>query len=191
MRDVVIIIINVSESVFLIYSQSFICSQKWFGAAILVNIIKEVVFIDEIDAFLAERGGAKARWELSQVNELLQQMEAADCVFIGATNLLSSLDHAAFRRFDVKVKFDAPDVAALARLVGAALERLGAAPDQRDPDALKGRLARSSDIGAGDIGAVERRFGLLGLEPTIEAFVQALEADRATATRGRGRPVGF
>jgi hypothetical protein len=150
-----------------------------------------VVFIDEIDAFLAERGGAKARWELSQVNELLQQMEAADCVFIGATNLLSSLDHAAFRRFDVKVKFDAPDVAALARLVGAALERLGAAPDQRDPDALKGRLARSSDIGAGDIGAVERRFGLLGLEPTLEAFVQALETDRATATRGRGRAVGF
>jgi len=101
------------------------------------------------------------------------------------------LDHAAFRRFDVKVKFDAPDVAALARLVGAALERLGAAADQLDPAALKARLVRSSDVGAGDIGAVERRFALLGLEPTLEAFVQALETDKAAATRGRGRPVGF
>ena len=40
------------------------------------------------------------------VNEMLTQMESFPGIFIASTNLMSGLDQAALRRFDLKVKFD-------------------------------------------------------------------------------------
>lgn len=44
-------------------------------------------------------------WEVTQVNEMLTQMEAFEGVFIASTNLVKNLDAAAMRRFDVKMEF--------------------------------------------------------------------------------------
>jgi len=43
---------------------------------------------------------------VTQVNELLTQMEAFEGVFICTTNLMSKLDQASLRRFAFKVRFD-------------------------------------------------------------------------------------
>ncbi|MDS4027716.1 MAG: AAA family ATPase [Candidatus Contendobacter sp.] len=45
-------------------------------------------------------------WEVTQVNELLTQMEAFDGIFIATTNLMESLDAASLRRFPWKIRFD-------------------------------------------------------------------------------------
>ncbi|MBW6608203.1 ATP-binding protein, partial [Salmonella enterica subsp. enterica serovar Weltevreden] len=65
-----------------------------------------VLLIDEVDSFLQDRRGAQHNWEVSEVNEMLTQMESFSGVFVASTNLMEGLDQAALRRFDLKVKFD-------------------------------------------------------------------------------------
>lgn len=66
---------------------------------------KAVLIFDEVDTFLADRESAKASWEITQVNEMLVQMENFDGVFIATTNLMDNLDRASLRRFDLKLEF--------------------------------------------------------------------------------------
>ena len=67
---------------------------------------KALLFLDEADSFLHSRQGMTKSWEVSQVNELLQQMESFNGIFICATNLFDQLDEAALRRFVFKIRFD-------------------------------------------------------------------------------------
>ena len=66
----------------------------------------EILFLDEIDSFLQDRKFAERHWEVSQVNELLQQMEEFEGVMIGATNFADRLDRAVLRRFTYKLRLD-------------------------------------------------------------------------------------
>jgi transitional endoplasmic reticulum ATPase len=65
-----------------------------------------ILLIDEIDSMLGSREGANASWEVSQVNQLLCEMEQFSGCFIASTNYLESIDEAALRRFTDKVSFD-------------------------------------------------------------------------------------
>ncbi len=65
-----------------------------------------VLMLDEVDSFLQDRKQAIHSWEITAVNEMLTQMEAFNGVFIASTNLMSNLDEASIRRFDLKVKFN-------------------------------------------------------------------------------------
>ncbi|RLJ22496.1 AAA family ATPase [bacterium endosymbiont of Escarpia laminata] len=71
------------------------------------EIDQAVLLLDEADSFLRDRRGAQHSWEITQVNELLTQMEAFKGVFICTTNLVDELDTAAARRFDYKIKLSA------------------------------------------------------------------------------------
>ena len=51
-----------------------------------------VLLIDEVDSFLQDRRGAQRSWEVTQVNEMLTQMESFAGVFIASTNLIDGLD---------------------------------------------------------------------------------------------------
>jgi len=64
-----------------------------------------VLIFDEVDTFLQDRSLATRNWEISQVNEMLTQMEEFDGIFIATTNLVDNLDKASLRRFDVKMEF--------------------------------------------------------------------------------------
>ena len=66
---------------------------------------KAVLVIDEVDSFLQDRSGASRSWEITQVNEMLVQMESFDGIFIATTNLIDNLDKASLRRFDLKLEF--------------------------------------------------------------------------------------
>ncbi|MGH8189835.1 MAG: AAA family ATPase, partial [Rhodanobacteraceae bacterium] len=56
-----------------------------------------ILVIDEADGFLRDRTGANQPWEVTQVNELLTQMEAFEGIFIASTNLIDTLDAASLR----------------------------------------------------------------------------------------------
>lgn len=66
---------------------------------------KAVLVFDEVDSFLQDRSMAARSWEVTQVNEMLVQMESFDGVFIATTNLIDNLDKACLRRFDLKLEF--------------------------------------------------------------------------------------
>jgi SpoVK/Ycf46/Vps4 family AAA+-type ATPase len=65
-----------------------------------------ILFLDEIDGLLRSRGAAHNSWEVTQVNELLYQMENFKGVLVCATNFKENLDPATIRRFLIKVNFD-------------------------------------------------------------------------------------
>ena len=88
--------------------------SKWVGeseqniAAAFAQAESEhaILFFDEIDGLVQSRENAHASWEVTQVNELLQQMENFDGVMIAATNFSKNLDPAIMRRFTFKLEFD-------------------------------------------------------------------------------------
>jgi SpoVK/Ycf46/Vps4 family AAA+-type ATPase len=66
---------------------------------------KAILFLDEADSLIRDRSGASRSWEVTQVNEMLTQMENFKGIFIAATNFEGELDMASRRRFALKVKF--------------------------------------------------------------------------------------
>ena len=64
-----------------------------------------ILFFDEIDGLVQNRENAHASWEVSQVNELLQQMENFNGVMVAAANNSKGLDPAIMRRFTFKIEF--------------------------------------------------------------------------------------
>lgn len=145
-----------------------------------------VLLIDEVDSFLQDRRGAQHGWEVSQVNEMLTQMESFPGVFIASTNLMDGLDQAALRRFDLKVRFDflRPDQAwGLLRRHGAALGMPIPEPDVRT------RVARLTRLTPGDFAAVLRQHRFCPLKDAAE-LVAALEQE-CTMKEGGKRVIGF
>lgn len=71
-----------------------------------------VLFLDEFDAIARTRETNDEVKEMARaVNSLLQCLDEfdGDSVLIAATNLADQLDHAIWRRFDTKIRYDMPD----------------------------------------------------------------------------------
>jgi len=68
-----------------------------------------VLFFDEADSLMFDRGTAQASWEAGQVNELLSWLDRHDQPVLAATNYASKLDAASLRRFDFKLELKALD----------------------------------------------------------------------------------
>jgi hypothetical protein len=64
-----------------------------------------ILFLDEADSFLFPRKNAMHSWEKMATNELLTQMENFKGLAIFASNEINGLDHAALRRFHLKIEF--------------------------------------------------------------------------------------
>ena len=145
-----------------------------------------VLLIDEVDSFLQDRRGAQHGWEVTQVNEMLTQMEGFAGVFIASTNLMDGLDAAALRRFDLKVKLDYLRAEQAWALLQRHCAQLGlSAPGA----AVQARLARLRHLTPGDFAAVLRQQRFRPL-PGADALVMALEAECALK-QGAKNAIGF
>lgn len=145
-----------------------------------------VLLIDEVDGFLQDRRGAQASWEVSLVNEMLTQMESFPGLFIASTNLMTGIDQAALRRFDLKVKFDFLRPEQAAELLQRHCARL--ALPAPDPDTLA-MVRRLPQLTPGDFATVVRRHRFRPLESPA-ALVAALAAECALK-EGAQTPIGF
>jgi len=67
--------------------------------------LRAFLILDEADSLLRDRGAAHHSWEITQVNEMLTQMERHPYPFACTTNAPELLDAAAARRFLFKVRF--------------------------------------------------------------------------------------
>jgi transitional endoplasmic reticulum ATPase len=147
---------------------------------------ESLLLVDEVDSFLQDRRGAQRGWEVSEVNEMLTQMESFSGVFIASTNLMTGLDQAALRRFDLKVKFDYLRPEQIRELLRRYCKQLNLAVPQPD---LLARTMRLQLLTPGDFAAVLRQHRFRPIQsPTT--LVAALEAECAVKEGGKAS-IGF
>lgn len=151
-----------------------------------------VLLLDEADSFLRDRRFAQHEWEVTQVNELLTQMEDYGGVLVCATNLFEDLDPAVLRRFDLKIRLDwlcadqAWDLCVrTARLLGI--------PDEPETSLapVRSRLQRLTNLAPGDFAAVARGSRLSGQADTWAGLAAMLEREAAMKPGGLRRKPGF
>lgn len=112
-----------------------------------------VLVFDEVDTFLQDRRGAHRSWEISQVNEMLTQMEDFDGIFVASTNLMKHLDQAVLRRFDFKIEFGYLKPEQVREVFDAYCTSLGLMPSA----AAYAELARLPQLALGDFALAVRQ----------------------------------
>ena len=143
---------------------------------------KAILFLDEADSFLQERGGADHSWEVTQVNELLTQMENFKGIFIAATNFNNNLDSASRRRFALKIKFNYLQPDGIAKVWQAFFPKIECPQDARE---LK-------SLAPGDFNAVYGTFRYYDeSEITTESILQALLHEIECKDTREGRRMGL
>lgn len=148
-----------------------------------------MLLIDEADSFLRDREWGERSWEISQVNELLTQMETYSGIFVATTNLIEDIDRAALRRFDLKAKFDYLKPAQRMSLLLRYLRALGIDPP--DPEKIRSRMEDLDLLTPGDFAAAASGAAIYPVESS-EAFIKRLEEDAALKRLGRSKPrIGF
>ena len=169
--------------------------SKWVGESEtnIAEMFKEserenaILLLDEADSFLMNRTNAQHSWQITQVNELLTQMENYEGIFICSTNLIDNFDRASIRRFDLKIKLDylLPDQ--VWSLFKQILKNKGI--KLKDKSFLKQELNSLNNLTPGDFSTVVRqnRLSNFKLEPT--QLVTALKKEsqfKMSKTRGIG-----
>ena len=159
----------------------------------IANAFKEVkdqnavLVFDEIDSFLQDRGDAVRKWEITQVNEMLVQMESFEGIFIATTNLMDRLDRASIRRFDMKIEFGYMEGAQAAKLLQKECESLGISMDK----AAKNSVAKIKFLTPGDFAAVARSAKFSPILSVGEFIDRLNEEIKHKIIEDNGRRVGF
>lgn len=138
-----------------------------------------ILLLDEADSLLGDRRDAIRRWEVSQVNEMLTQMECFTGIFICTTNLMEKLDAASLRRFDFKVKFGYLDPDQRWELFVQESGRMGASlpSDAEALSALKQRVQRLTQLTPGDFAVANRQATILGKSLAPEQMIAVLDQE--------------
>lgn len=148
-----------------------------------------LLLLDEADSFMQDRRGAQRTWEVTEVNEMLQQMERFKGIFICTTNLLDRVDEAALRRFSFKVKFK--PLTSEQRIRMFASECLGDINLIPNQTVLK-VLAELDALTPGDFAVVRRQEILFNEKLAAEDFVKQLQAEHAAKPAQReSKKIGF
>jgi transitional endoplasmic reticulum ATPase len=145
-----------------------------------------VLFLDEVDGLLAHRDHAVRNWEVTQVNELLEQLGEYPGVVVVATNRLDAIDPAALRRLDIKINFEAlkPEQ------VKGGFEALCKTNHIACSDADMQRVGSLRGVTPGDFACIARRLRFAPIPNTAQDLIQMLEAELALKSPVRS-PMGF
>lgn len=145
-----------------------------------------ILFLDEIDGMLQNRERATRNWEVTQVNELLHQMENFNGIMIGATNFAVNLDSAVMRRFTFKLEFDYLDDAGKKIFFERMFHTQLTPAEER-------RLAAIRHLAPGDFRTVRQSFFYLGNDVSNNDRLDALlrESESKTGVAGTKKQIGF
>ena len=147
---------------------------------------KAVLVFDEVDSFLQDRSMAAKSWEVTQVNEMLVQMESFDGIFIATTNLIDNLDKACLRRFDLKLEFGylLPEQAQNLFKKECALLKV-----KFDENASK-KVSNLGLLAPGDFASVRRQAKFRPIK-NGEDFCHRLELEVALKNEEKSAKIGF
>lgn len=149
-----------------------------------------VLLFDEVDGMLQDRRQTQHSWEVTQVNELLTQMEDYKGLFIATTNLMKNLDQAALRRFDFKIELTylKPDQAWGLFQQHAQLFALPLAGEAAK--ALEVSVRNMKQLTPGDFAVAMKRHRIVPFA-SAEAFFTVLQQECAFKEGGLRQGVGF
>jgi len=144
-----------------------------------------ILFFDEIDGLLQDRESATASWQVSQVNEILQQLENFGGIMVAATNFSKSLDPATMRRFTFKLEFDYLDEEGKKLF----FERFFNTPLTEDD---LSELSELENLAPGDFRTVRQEMFYLGEDASNRDRIAALKEECKVKKDGNNRiPIGF
>lgn len=145
-----------------------------------------VLIFDEVDSFLRDREIAGRFWEVTQVNEMLVQMEEFDGIFIATTNLVDSLDRACLRRFDLKIEFGYLKASQVWKMFQRECKILGIKVDTN----LKERVESLLNISAGDFVSIIRQAKFFQIQ-NAQDFYERLVSESKLKKQNQSKVVGF
>jgi len=146
-----------------------------------------ILMIDEVDSFLQSRERASRSWEVTQVNEMLTQIENYDGIFIASTNLMDDIDHAALRRFDIKLRFNYLSDDQAVSLLEKHTRNLGIAGSIAE---ARKQLTAMSHCTPGDFANVTRQHNFRNFRSAQDYAQAVVEECRIKCDKG-GRTLGF
>ena len=148
-----------------------------------------VLLLDEADSFFQDRRGAQRNYEVTEVNEMLQQMERFKGVFICTTNFMDRLDQASLRRFTFKIEFK--PLTPAQRLIMFAQEAMPE-PNLAISPEIQVRLQKLDQLCLGDFAAVKKQILILDDVFSPLEFLEQLEAEHRIKPEVREhRHMGF
>ena len=147
-----------------------------------------VLVFDEVDSFLQDRRNAKNSWEVTQVNEMLVQMENFNGIFIATTNLMSGLDQASLRRFDMKLEFGYLKPKQAWKLFVDECKILDISI--QDTEQIKNRVKSLTQLAPGDFAAVRRQSRFRPLQ-SAEMFLDRLMEEISVKEESGDVKMGF
>jgi transitional endoplasmic reticulum ATPase len=149
-----------------------------------------VLILDEADSFLRDRRDAVNSWEVTQVNELLVQMERFKGTFICTTNLMERLDAASLRRFSFKVHFD---YLQLQQRIDLFLQEFHEVlPKKRlERAAIASELEKLQNLTPGDIAVVKRQVEFFETAPTLAELLDSLALECRSKPGQQSGRMGF
>lgn len=161
--------------------------KKMFEEAYASNAI---LLLDEADSFLQSRGQSRHQWEVSQVNELLTQLESYQGFFVCATNFMEHLDQAALRRFNFKIKFEYLSTMQVTNHFEQVTKQLTNKSPNQIPDEIKLNLKKLANLTPADFQIIIDQCRLLDIQPTVNDIVKELKEISETKYDG-GSSIGF
>jgi SpoVK/Ycf46/Vps4 family AAA+-type ATPase len=155
---------------------------------------KALLLLDEADSFLRDRTRSRQSWEITQVNELLTQMEQFKGLFFCTTNLMEGLDQASLRRFDVKGKFDYLKPEQVWTLFKQTLEDYqdkAATMTKSQQKTWQHKARGMQGITPGDFATVVRQNDFSGEPLSADALFKGLEREVKFKQYGAFKGIGF
>jgi len=147
-----------------------------------------VLLLDEADGLMRNRQTAVRQWEVTQVNELLSRMEDFEGIFFCSTNHSENLDPATIRRFLFRLEFNYLNEEQAVSLLQSHLKS----------DCSLGQLASAKEtlrhmqmLTPADFSNVQERLKFLGVELSLEYFLEHLKQEVAAKLEENNRKVGF
>ena len=161
----------------------------------LANMFQEattenaVLLLDEADSFFQDRRGAQRNYEVTEVNEMLQQMERFKGIFICTTNFMDRLDQASLRRFTFKIQFK--PLSQAQKLIMFTQEA-NLAENTPISEEIQNRLQKLDHLCLGDFAAVKKQMLILDEIFSPLEFLEQLEAEHYVKPQVKEhKPIGF
>ena len=124
-----------------------------------------VLLFDEVDSFFRERSLASQRFEITETNEFLTQMENYDGIVICTTNLRGIMDKAMQRRFHIMVEFKALKAEGVETLLSKYFPQF-----EFDNNVIQS-LCRYDSVTPGDFGNISSRLRFMSPEKVTSKYI--------------------
>jgi len=148
-----------------------------------------ILFIDEADSFFQDRSTAVRNWEVTQVNEILCQMEQFRGILICATNSQQSFDPASLRRFAIKATFGYLTADNIIRLAQKSLKRLGLEESIAPEEEFQ--LRSLTRLTPGEFRVCLQQCLISETKTSKTEFIAMLVRENEMKEKREGRTIGF